>query len=211
MARYDITSGLPDLPPGLPDKEYNLVSPLYRALANVATKAASLGNFVQYDKAELSYVNPLAALNLDRTNRIIVKAGEALGYGVLVTLNVVSGAVVATKADNTVGTGARAQACINSPSGLALGEFGEAVYMQGICSGISGTTFGSTYYLGTAGTATTGQSIGTIQQAVGIGLGTAGMYLNIASELTVVVGIAVAGAGPKGLRVHLSDGTSYDI
>lgn len=211
MPKYDITSGLPDLPPGLPDKEYNLVSPLYRALSNVATRAAALGNFVQYSQGELSYVSPLAALNLDKTNRVIVRAGEALAYGTLVTLNVVSGVIVATKADNTAGTGARAQACINSPSGLTLDQYGEAVYMQGICPGITGTTFGTTYFLGTSGTATATQTIGTIQQAVGIGLGTSGMYLNIAAEILSVVAVTAAGAGVKGLRVHRSDGTSYDI
>lgn len=215
MPKYDITSGLPDLPPGLPDKEYNLVSPLYRALSNVATRAAALGNFVQYSQSELGYVNPLAALSLDKTNRIIVKAGEALAYGTLVTLNVVDGAIVATKASNTVGTGARAQACIDSSGGLAIGQFGEAVYMQGICPGITGTTFGTTYFLGTAGAATNVATLDTIQQAVGIGLGTAGMYLNIAAEITSVVSIHThehhTDGAIKSLSVHLSDGTSYII
>lgn len=211
MPKYDIATGLPDLPPGLPDKEYNLVVPLYRAIANVATRAAALGNFVQYSPSELAYVNPLAALALDKTNRIIVKAGEALSYGSLVKLDVVDNKIVATKADNTVGTGAKAQACIDTPTGIPNGEFGEAVYMCGLCGGISGTTFGTTYYLGTAGVATNAQTVGTIQQAVGIGLGSAGMYLNIGADILVTVGIEGAGVGTKGLRIHMSDGTSYDI
>lgn len=211
MPTFDLSSGLPDLPPGLPDKEYNLVVPLYRALSNVAQKAAALGNHVTYSRAELAVVSPLAALSLDRTNRIIIKAGEALDYGMLVSLEVVSGKVVATKADSTTGTGKIAQACVNTPGGIPLNGFGEAVYMQGLCPGISGTVFGATYYLGTAGTATNLQTAGTIQQAIGFGLGSAGMYLNIAAQTLGVVLVQVAGAGTKGLRVQMSDGTSYDI
>lgn len=209
MPTYDITSGLPELPVGLKDSDYNLVLPLYRAISNVAQKVATATNFVQYTDDELQRINPTTALRLDRTNIVTVKAGEPLTYGTLVALSVVDGAIVATKASNITTTGKRALACINTVTGLSLGDFGQAIFMQGLCPGISGSILGQTYYLGVDGQAVASQAVGTIQQVVGVGMGSAGLYLNIGLEITHVV--AVSRPTATTLRIHQNDGASYDI
>lgn len=176
-----ITSGLPDLPPGLPDKEYNLVAPLYRGINTVAQKASQQTNAVQYSEAELAQIDPLVALKTFRNNRMVVKAGEALSYGHLVYLDFISGKLTAFKADNNKTTGKPAVGCVDAVGGLATGAFGEIVFLAGICPGISGSTPGQQYYLGSAGVAVNVPVPGAIQQLVGIGLGTAGLYLSVAA------------------------------
>lgn len=182
--KYGISSGLPDLPAGLKDTDYNLVAPIYRAVNALAGAVSVQTGSVQYSPDELSSVNPLTNLRRDSlTRRVPIKAGEALSYGHLVYITVVDSKFVAYKADNTIATGKRAIACVDTPGGIALDAFGEAVFLTGICSGIGGTVFGDYYYLGTAGAAQNAVTPGTIQQPIGIGLGSAGLYLTIGATL----------------------------
>lgn len=207
--KYGITAGLPDLPAGLPDKEFNALAPVYRAIHTVAQQTARQANVVQYDPGELAKIDPLVGVKTDRNNRIVIKAGEALNYGHLVYLTAVGGTLVAYKADYDASTGHRAVACVASPSGLALNAFGEAVFMSGLCAGISGTVLGTQYYLGAAGVATAGVTSGKKQQAVGIGLGTAGLFLTITADIVAVVSVTTT--APNTHEVVYSDGTVVTI
>lgn len=178
--KYGISSGLPDLPAGLKDPDYNLVAPIYRAVNALAGAVAVQTGSVQYSTAELSGVNPVDNIRRGSlTQRIPIKAGEALSYGHLVYLQSDgAGKFTAYKADAS--TGKAAVACVDSPGGIALNGWGEAVFMTGVCSGIAGTTIGTQYYLSTGGLiqADMPTATGVLVQPVGIGLGTQGLYLN---------------------------------
>lgn len=179
MPDFNISSGLPSYPAGLADKEAGLVLPLYRAVNSLAQQLSAQTGNVQYSASEMASVNQLTLLFSQRTQKIFVKAGEDLNYGTLVNLTIVSGKIVANKADATV-LSKPAHAVIDRPGGILTGAFGEAVFMEGKTEGITGTTFGTAYYLSTAGIAqsTPPVATGVLNQLVGIGLGSAGFYLS---------------------------------
>jgi hypothetical protein len=209
MPDYLISSGIADLPTGLPDKEAGLVTPLYRAVSNLAQQLATLTGNVQYSAAELAVIDQLTGLIGQREQRIAVKAGEALGYGQLLTLTVVGGRItanIATALDVTK----PAHAICDAPSGIANGADGLAVFMTGRCAGVVGTTLGTTYYLGVAGamTATAPTADSVLNQIVAIGLGTSGTYLQIEPVgKRVTRTYKTSGAN---LRTQYTDGTFTD-
>lgn len=177
--RYGLLSGLPDLPTGK-DSDVAMLSPIYRAIAALANNTSVATGLVQYTQDEMAQLSQVLQLLDARSQVINVKAGENLGYGELLALDITSGKITAHKADAT-NLARPALAICNAPSGLASGQYGEAVYMQGRCAGIGGTTLGQVYYLSTAGlvTATAPVATGVLNQVVGIGLGSHGFYLNI--------------------------------
>ncbi len=210
MPEYLVASGVPSYPPGLSDQDAALVAPLYRALGNLAQQVSELTGRIQLSQAEQGSLSQLTLLQSQRLNRIFVKAGEALSYGQLVNLTVSSGKIVAVKADATVLT-KPAHAIVDKPGGIANGTFGEVVFMQGRTASVTGTTFGAAYYLSTAGNLqiTPPVATGVINQIVGIGLGSEGLWLNIEP-----VGRRVAYAykfSASVLRVLYTDGTSADL
>lgn len=180
MPEYFISSGLPTYPSGLSDKEAALVLPLYRAIGTLAQQLSVLTGNVQYSSGEQSQIDQLTKLIAQRTQKISVQAGEALGYGALVTLSISGGKIVAFKADAT-DLNKPAHAVIDVVGGLTTGQFGEAIFLQGKTSGITGTTFGAPYWLSTAGQvqATKPEGPGVLTQYVGLGLGTAGFYADL--------------------------------
>jgi hypothetical protein len=180
MPEYFISSGLPSYPSGLSDKEAALVLPLYRAVGTLAQQLSTLTGNVQYSGGEQAQIDQLTKLLAQRTQKIFVQAGETLGYGNLVTLSLASGKIVANKADAT-NLNKPAHAVIDVPGGIAVGQFGEAIFLQGRTSGITGTTFGAPYWLSTAGQvqAVRPDGPGVLTQYVGLGLGTAGFYADL--------------------------------
>ena len=180
MPEFSISSGLPSYPSGLSDKDAALVLPLYRAISNLAQQLSLLTGNVQYSPAEQAQVDQFTKLLAQRTQKIFVQAGEDLGYGNLVTLSLVSGKIVATKADATDVT-KPAHAVVDAPAGIANGTFGEAIFLQGRTAGIAGTTFAAPYWLSTSGQvqAVKPEGPGILTQYVGLGLGTAGFYADL--------------------------------
>lgn len=180
MPQFSISSGLPSYPSGLSDKDAALVLPLYRAISNLAQQLSLLTGNAQYSPTEQSQVDQFTKLLAQRTQKLFVEAGEALAYGNLVTLSLSGGKIVAFKADASDLT-KPAHAVIDAPAGLSIGEFGEAVFLQGRTAGISGTTFGAPYWLSTNGQvqAVKPEGPGIITQYVGLGLGTAGFYADL--------------------------------
>lgn len=180
MPEYFISSGLPSYPSGLSDKEAALVMPLYRAIGTLAQQLSALTGNVQYNGVEQSQIDQLTKLLAQRTQKIFVQAGETLAYGKLVTLSLSAGKIVANKADAT-NLNKPAHAVIDVPGGIAAGQFGEAIFLQGRTSGITGTAFGAPYWLSTDGQvqAVKPDGPGVLTQYVGIGLGTAGFYADI--------------------------------
>jgi hypothetical protein len=210
MPEFNLSSGLPSYPSGLSDKDAGLVLPLYRALNSLAQQLSSLTGNVQYSAAEQAGVDQFTKVISQRTSKMFVKAGEALSYGNVLTLVIEDGKVVAYKADATVLT-KPAHAILDVPAGLAAGAFGEAIFMQGKSSGITGTVFGAAYYLSTAGQVQLTPPVATsvLNQIVGMGLGSAGFWF--APE---IIGRRVAYAykySPTDIRVLYTDGTFADL
>lgn len=210
MPEFNITSGLPSYPSGLSDKDAALVLPLYRAINSLTAQLAVQSGNVQFSAAEQASVDQFTKFTSQRTRKLFVKAGEALSFGNLVTLSVVSGKVVAHKADATVLT-KPAHAIVDVATGIASGSFGEVIFMQGKSSGVSGTSFGTAYYLSTAGQvqSTPPVATGVLNQRVGLGLGSAGFYFD-----AEILGRRVAYAykfSASVLRVLYTDGTYADL
>lgn len=178
MPKFGITSGLPQLPVAVSDKDNALVSPLYRAVNSLADKVAVAVNSVQYSQAELAGLAPMAAPLRDRTNIVTVFATEALPYGSLVNITPVGARLEAKLASKA--TDDFAHGCVASPAGIAVNTYGDVQFMAGICAGVTGSTWGVVYYLGTAGamqsTQPTGAS-GDARQVVALGMGQYGIYL----------------------------------
>ena len=209
MPQYTVSSGLPDLPIGLNDKDAALVTPLYRAITGLAQQLAMLTGNVKYTAAEQVVLDPLSGLIDYREQRIYVKALEFLPYGALLTLSAAGGRLTAAVATAAVLTKS-AHAICDVPGGIALASFGAAIYMHGRVASVAGTVLGATYYLSTAGgmqlAAPTAD--GVLSQVVAIGLGSAGVYLNIepvGKRVSQVYKTSVTN-----LRVQYTDGTFTD-
>lgn len=180
MPQFNISSGLPDLPVGLNDKDAALVGPIYRAVTVLAQQLATLTGNVQYSATEQATIDQFSGLVDSKEQRIYVRALEALNYGSLLTLSVAGGKLAASKADALTLT-KPAHALCDVPGGIAAGSFGVAIFMRGRSAGVSGTAIGTTYYLSTAGAlqALSPTADAVLNQVVAVGLGSAGIYLNI--------------------------------
>lgn len=210
MPKFLINSGLPELPVGVTDKEASLISPLYRSVAALAQQLAAVTGNVQYSAAELSTIDQFTGLTDGKNQQIYIKALEAIPYGALITLSVDAGKLAARKADASIITYPAHGICTQI-GGIGVGEYGSALFMHGITSSVSGSVLGSTYYLSTAGglqlAMPTADSV--LKQIVGIGLGSAGIYLNIEP-----VGKRVATQYKPSaavLRVLYTDGTFVNL
>lgn len=182
MPDYGLRTGLPDRPAAVTDKDASLVMPLYTAVNNLARNASEATGLVSYTQAELAQRSQVAGLRSGTANRLYARAIGALDYGKLVHLVLDVDKIGAEYADST--TNAKpAVGIVNAPFGIADNEFGEILLFTGFTAGVAGTTIGVLYYLGPAGVATAVRpaAVGTIIQAVGMGLGSAGLYLNISS------------------------------
>ena len=180
MPEFFISTGLPSYPANLSDKDAGLVLPLYKAINTLAQQLSFVTGNVQYSTGEQTNLNPFTKLINEREQKIFVKAGEALSYGNVVTLSIVSGSLVANKADAT-NLAKPGHAIIDDPAGIALNDYGEAVFMTGRTAGITGSTLGTVYYLSTAGQvqAARPHGPGILTQVIGYGLGSAGFYAAI--------------------------------
>lgn len=179
MPEFNISSGLPSYPSGLSDKDAALVLPLYRAINSLSQQLALQSGNVQFDSAEQGSIDQFTKFTSQRTRKLFVKAAEALSFGNVVSLSISGGKIVAHKADAT-NLSRPAHAIVDVPTGIAIDTFGEVIFMQGKSSGISGTSFGTAYYLSTNGTvqSTPPVATGVLNQIVGIGLGSAGFYFD---------------------------------
>jgi len=182
MPDYGLNAGLPQTPASLPDKEFSLLLPLYQALNNLSQAVSNYAGLTRYTQLELASRNQLGSVQSQRQYRLFVYAPSLLAYGKFVHLYLDSGKIAAEYADATDDT---KPACgiVNAPFDIEAGAYGEVILTSGVTQGVSGTTLGATYYLSTTGDISTTRPgvAGSIIQAVGIGLGSAGFYMNISS------------------------------
>lgn len=181
MPSFDLGSGLPSYPSGLSDADAALVLPLYRAVAALTQQVSAATGNVTYSPAEQTQADQFTKLISQRTSKVFVRATVALGFGKMVNLHLVGGVVEARLADATPGTVLPAHACVDTPGGIAAGEYGEVIFMNGRSAGIAGTVFGSRYFLSTAGDVQLAvpTAPGALIQILGVGLGSAGFFLQI--------------------------------
>lgn len=183
MPKSTITSGLPDAPNGMPDRETNMLSPLYRAINNLSQALGRYTGNVTYSQSELDNLSPLVQAQLSRLEIINAVADVAIGYGKFVNLFISSGALKCRLADATLGR--PAHGVCNNPTGRTAGQT-TSVVMAGATAGISGATAGIRYWLTTAGSLATSPpgAAGNLEQVVGFGLGSLGFYVNISQQYT---------------------------
>lgn len=209
MPKFAIASGLPDIPVGLNDKDAALVGPLYRAITAMAQQLAALTGNIQYSATEQATIDQFSGLIDSKEQVVYVKALEALSYGSLLTLSVDGGKLAARKADASVVT-KPAHAICDVPGGIASGSYGAVIFMRGRTASVAGTALGTTYYLSTAGTmqAISPTADSVLNQIVAVGLGSAGIYLNI--ELVGQRVSRVYKTTATNLRVQYTNGTFTD-
>lgn len=179
MPQYLISSGLPQLPSsGLDEENAKLVTPLYQGINNLAQRLSEVGGRVTYTQAELAERNQLGNLINAPNITIYPRASVDLSYGVLVNLYLTGGKIHARKATGAV-DGFRAHGIVNAPQGIAAGDYGAVLFFDGYCAGVSGTTFGTPYYLGGNGLMQPTVDIASYPytHVVALGLGNAGVYL----------------------------------
>jgi len=181
MPSFELTSGLPSYPEGLPDKEAATVAPLYRAISALTQQVSVATGKVNYSAAERDLADPFTKLTAGASNKVFVRAAVQLNYGALVNLYLVGGKVTARLADATPGIALPAHGIVDVIGGIPAGTTGEVLFMNGRTSGIAGTDFGARYFLSTGGAvqALVPTAPGAIVQIVGVGLGSAGFYLQI--------------------------------
>lgn len=209
MPLFGITSGLPALPIGMSDEDFSKFAPVYRAISALSEQISFNVGDMQFKPDEIGSVDQLVLLSGHRQQKIIVKAGEALSFGQALTFTIELGKVVAYKASAT-NLARPCHGMCNSPTGIPAGGFGDALFMQGRCEGVAGTTFGAAYYLSVDGAiqVTPPVATGVINQIVGIGLGSAGLYLQV--EPIGRRPVLVYKFNAVTLRVLYSDGTFTD-
>lgn len=174
-------SGLPDLPNGT-DKEAALLRPLYLAARNITDEVARLGGKFELNQAEIAERSQLQFLSANASHRIYVLAAEdSLPYGKLINLYIFGDKIAGRLADRTAAPigSRRAHAIVDNPGGITLGNYGKALFLEGLSGGISGSVFGDPYYLSTAGDVQLAIPASGFIQPVGYGLGSAGFYLHI--------------------------------
>lgn len=177
-----VQTGIPQVPAGLPDKEHRLLSPIYLAINALAKKLAEVTGQVTYSDAEAAEISQVSTLLSQNLNRIYLKATEVIGYGKMCNIHLDGGKLSARLADSS-SSAKPAHVVCDDTAGVAIGEYGPFILSTGYTQGIAGTAVGTTYYLGTAGDSQAARPLlpGTIIQAVGIGLGSAGFYAQISS------------------------------
>jgi len=179
--KFGIDIGLPQYPAGLNDRDAGLVLPLYKAMTSLAQKASAGTGQLQLSESEMALSDQFDQLLTHRFNHLKVQAGETIGYGQAVNLYLSGGIVMARKANATDTTKPCHGLCDN-PTGLSAGQWGEIIFMSGRSQGIAGTVFGSRYFLSTTAGGvqlSPPSTAGNLVQIVGVGLGSAGFYLQI--------------------------------
>lgn len=187
MPKSTVLTGISETPAGLGDKEYSLVLPLYRAISILAQQVSILTGTAQFSSVDIVGSGPLVQFQAQRMYRVRPVADVALPYGALVTLVNNAGALTARLADRTDGT-KPAHAIVDDSLGVAAGAYANCTMLHGLCAGVSGTTVGAQYWLGTAGTMqnTKPTTAGNLAQRVAIGMGNLGAILCISGNGDIV-------------------------
>ncbi len=179
MPNYNISTGLPQTPSGVPDADFNRLLPLYQAMNTLARNLSEADGRVTFSQVELAERNQLGSIRSQNHRRIYPLFPAAIGYGKLVNLYVSGGKLAAQLADASTNT--LAHGIVNQQTGAAAGDYAEVILIEGFSNGIAGSVLGAQYWLSTNGDVqAVAPGVGAVQP-VGWGLGSAGFYLHIES------------------------------
>lgn len=181
MPNYNISTGLPQTPSGVPDADFNRLLPLYQALNTLARNLSEADGRVTFSQAELADRNQLGSIRSQNHRRIYPLFPAAIGYGKLVNLYVSGGKLAAQLADASVAR--PAHGIVNQQSGAAIGDYAEVILVEGFSNGIAGSVLGTFYWLSTNGDVQVAMPGVGVKQQVGFGLGSAGFYLHIQAPI----------------------------
>lgn len=187
MPKSTVSTGIPEAPAGLSDKDYSLVLPLYRAISLLGQQVSILTGTAQFSTPDIAGSGPLVQFQAQRMYKVRPVANVALPYGSLVNLYNNAGVLTARLADRTDGT-KPAHAIVDDPLGAPLGSYANCIMLHGLCAGVSGTTVGTQYWLGLAGAMqnTKPTTAGNLAQRVAIGMGDIGGILCISGNGDIV-------------------------
>jgi hypothetical protein len=184
MPDYGITTGLPQTPAGMENKDFSKFLPVYNALNALAQAVSIASGRVTYSQEELAQRNQLGSI-LTQNHRVayVLADGISLPFGTLVHLYLNGGGKICGEPADASTSAKPCHGIVDEPLGINPGEFGRVVVVEGYTQGITGTTFGQYYYLGVGGLAQAARpaAVGSIVQSVGFGLGSAGFYLHVSS------------------------------
>lgn len=184
MPNYRITTGLPQTPAGMDNKDFSKFLPVYNALNALAQAVSIAGGNVEYSQEELGQRNQLGSI-LTQNHRVAypLADGLSLSFGAIVNLYLNGGGKICARLADATDNTKPAHGIVDEPLGISSGDYGRVVLVEGHTAGIAGTTFGQYYYLGVTGLVQAARpaAAGSIVQAVGFGLGSAGFYLHISS------------------------------
>jgi hypothetical protein len=179
---YLIQSGLPDLPADQ-GKDGQLLTPVYQALNTLARNASVASGQVSLSAGEQQQLSQVARLLTQNHNVMNVVGLAALAFGKLVHLKFDGVSKIGAELADSTNSSKPANGIVIQTNGISLGGFGDVLLFDGYTDSVAGSTIGQTYYLGASGNAqvTRPSASGSIVQAVGVGLGTAGFLLRISS------------------------------
>ena len=184
MPDYKITTGLPQIPAGMEEKDFSKFLPLYNSLNALAQAVSIAAGNVDYSQTELGQRNQLGSLMAQNHRSVYPLAdGSSLPFGVLVNLYLNGGGKICARLADATDNTKPAHGIVEEPLGIDNGNYGRVILIEGYTKGITGTTFGQYYYLGVTGLAQASRpaAAGSIVQPVGFGLGSAGFYLHVSS------------------------------
>lgn len=143
------------------------INQIYSALRNLADQLDKATGSLSPVKTDWS-AQKFSSILGGNSYKIYVKAAVPIAYGQVVNFYNNAGVLNARLASAAT-TATRATGICNIPGGIASGDFGEFLCGPGICTGISGMTPGTAYYLSdTPGTISA--AAGTNPQRLGIAL-----------------------------------------
>ena len=175
-----IDTRLPLIPEGVDDNPqlFNEISKIYNAIRQMQAAITTYAGVTAQDVSIQNQVTPNATVLEQNMNRLYIKASVTLPFGIMVNLfNDGTGAITGRLADNASGLLRTTFAFCNTIGGIAAGSYGEVICGNGLCTGVTGLTIGTVYYLGINGLLTAAKPVApALVQPVGYGLGTSLLY-----------------------------------
>lgn len=164
---------------------YDILQSASQALAELM---ASYTGFNQKDRSTWSTLRPTDTILAQNQNRLYVLFSETVALGAMVNLYNNAGVLTARNANATNTSKPASGWCTTSGGGVS-GEYGEVILKTGLCTGVSGLTIGTRYWLSTTNgliTATQPAVSGNIQQYIGLALGDQILFMDIQPDYVTV-------------------------
>ena len=175
-----IDTGLPAQPQGVLQELFAEFWQIYNAIQALQRGINQYAGVIAWPQKDWPQLTPADTVLAQNSNRLYLAATEDIGFGQLVQPWNDSGVVKARLANATNNLKPCFAIC-NTVGGVATGEYGEFLILQGLSLGIGGLIPGSRYFLSTVPGAVTNVApvaAGNIEQLVGLALSANLFYFN---------------------------------